>query len=262
MPESRDFYVGYLPVPPRLVRFLRRIVPALLAVALVASWSVSRAQEDPGAGVWHNDVQVLTGRIAATPYPLLRIPRPQTETGFETILLVSEGKHGAGERAAALDGQLVQARGTILERDGRRLLELADENPLAPVTGSAAPGLRNLPDKTQLTPQSLGRMTLSGEIIDPKCYSGAMKPGAGKTHKACATLCIAGGIPPMFVGFDATDQPHYYLLTDAIGQALRDAVLQDRVLPFVADDVDLSGEREIWGDLAILKLDLDSIKRR
>ena len=37
--------------------------------------------------------------------------------------------------------------------------------------------------------------TLVGEIVDTKCYLGAMKPGRGKPHRDCASLCIRGGIP-------------------------------------------------------------------
>ena len=56
-------------------------------------------------------------------------------------------------------------------------------------------------------PQVLAdNVTLKGEIIDPKCYLGAMKPGGGKTHKACAMRCIAGGIPRRQTGHDDEQQ--------------------------------------------------------
>ena len=41
-----------------------------------------------------------------------------------------------------------------------------------------------------------GPVTVSGEIVDSKCFLGVMVPGAGKTHKECASLCLRGGIPP------------------------------------------------------------------
>ncbi len=78
-------------------------------------------------------------------------------------------------------------------------------------------------------PQVLAEhVTLKGEIIDPKCYLGAMKPGGGKTHKACAMLCISGGVPPMLVTRDANKQETFYLLTTDQG-----GVANELVLPFV-----------------------------
>jgi hypothetical protein len=72
-------------------------------------------------------------------------------------------------------------------------------------------------------------ITLKGEIIDPKCYLGAMKPGGGKTHKA-RHACISGGVPPMLVTRDASKQETFYLLTTAEG-----GLAGELVLPFVGD---------------------------
>jgi len=32
--------------------------------------------------------------------------------------------------------------------------------------------------------EMISKMTLQGEIIDPKCYFGVMKPGKGKIHRS------------------------------------------------------------------------------
>ena len=72
----------------------------------------------------------------------------------------------------------------------------------------------------------LGGATLAGEIIDPKCYFGAMKPGEGKIHKACATLCLRGGIPPMFMTTDEQGRHVYYLLTKPDGRGSNHDKLQ------------------------------------
>jgi hypothetical protein len=258
MAEVGEFYVGYLRMPRALVGFLRWMLPGLIAAALAVAWFVSRAQNDPGDGVWHDDSQSFFGRIAATPYPLIRVPSTQPGGSVETILLVSEGKHGGGARIAALDGRMARVRGTILERDGRRLLELADTDAITPEDS------RSQPTEAQVSAHTivaLGAVMLRGEIIDPKCYSGAMKPGEGKTHKECATLCIAGGIPPMFVTLDDTGRRSYYLLTNPAGQALEGNVLRDAILPFVADAVEISGMLELRDDLLVLRIDLSSIRR-
>lgn len=253
MDDRSEFYVGYLKVPPALTRFLRRMLPVLIVVVPAVAWVVSRSQNDPGNGVWRDDARVMAGCIAAKPYPMIRVPSMQPGSTVETILLVSEGKHGGGERVAALDGRIARVRGTILERDGRRLLELLENDAVTPGAFLEQQEAARLASPTIIP---VGRVTLRGEIVDPKCYSGAMKPGEGKTHKECATLCIAGGIPPMFVTFNDTGRRSYYLLTNPDGEAL-----DDRILPFVADAVEIGGMLEIRDDLQLFKIDPGSIRR-
>ncbi|MBI3194182.1 MAG: hypothetical protein HYZ34_06925 [Ignavibacteriae bacterium] len=38
-------------------------------------------------------------------------------------------------------------------------------------------------------------VTLTGEIIDQKCYTTGMMGGKGEDHKECAISCIKGGLP-------------------------------------------------------------------
>lgn len=253
MADTGEFYVGYFKTPPALARFLRRVLPGMIAAALAVAWFVARSQNDPGDGVWHDDVQAFVGRIAAKPYPLIRVSSTAAGSPVETILLVSEGKHGGGDRVAALDGRIARVRGTILERDGRRLLELAENDAVTPATSHSQSEEARLASPTVVP---MGQVTLRGEIIDPKCYSGAMKPGEGKTHKECATLCIAGGIPPMFVTLDDAGRRSYYLLTNSTGEAL-----DDRILPFVADAVEISGTLEQRDDLQVLRIDPANVRR-
>ena len=256
MSDANEFYVGYLRMPAGLTRFLRWTAPVLISAALATAWSLSRSQNNPGDGVWHDDAESLVGRLSTTPYPHIRILSKQygdAAQSIETVLLVSEGKHGAGDRVAALDGRIARVRGTILERDGRRLLELSDTDVVTPEESMPEPQARRLGAHTGVT---LGPVTLQGEIIDPKCYSGAMKPGEGKAHKECATLCIAGGIPPMFVTLNAAGKRSYYLLTDPDGRAL-----DERILPFVADAVQVSGTLERRDDLQVLRINPADIRR-
>ncbi len=264
--SNEHFFVGYLETPPSIATFVRRFVTVGIVAALGVAWMISRSQDNPGEGEWHADGQSFVGRVSATPYPLIRIISDRPGSPIETILLVSQGKHGSRDAVAAFDGAIAEVRGTILERDGRRLLELAETDAIRPSTSLSkrASGLlvgANAPPATSTPSRTTGRVTLRGEIIDPKCYSGAMKPGNGKTHKECATLCIAGGIPPMFVAQNPSGEQSYFLLVDADGRALEGQVLHDRVLPFVADDVELSGDLEVRDDMTMLRLAPESIRR-
>jgi hypothetical protein len=135
------------------------------------------------------------------------------------------------------------------------MLELAagDEGlqPAAGLSESLVSRLRRPP------PEHLGTVTLRGEIIDSKCYLGAMKPGGGKTHKACAALCLAGGVPPMFVTRGADGHETYYLLASPAG-----GPVESQLHGFVGDPVEISGEVEQVDDIRFLKANPAAIRRR
>ncbi|MFN0134538.1 MAG: hypothetical protein ACKVS9_00300 [Phycisphaerae bacterium] len=251
-----DFFVGYLATPPALRRFLWRITPTALLLSIALAWLVTTQQRDPGTGVWQSgQPREYTGLIIAEPYPHLCVGSQVGESqpgGIEIILLVEVGKFGGGQRAAAFDGRIVTLTGWPLERDGRRMIELEPGDTIR--TAADDSDAR----RHQLKPQrkSIAPATLRGEIVDSKCYLGAMKPGKGKPHKECATLCIAGGIPPMLVSTDAGGSRTYSLLCDRDRRAL-----DIRLLPFVADWIELTGMRERWGDLDVLLIDVADLRR-
>ena len=43
--------------------------------------------------------------------------------------------------------------------------------------------------------KAMKEVTLTGEIIDTKCYLTGMMGGSGEEHKQCAIDCIKGGLP-------------------------------------------------------------------
>ena len=193
-----DLYVGYLPLPAKHRRFLRACV-ATLAVALAGAGAVIAAlQRDPGPAVWNTAEEVtLTGRISAHPYPSI-------ETDEGVYLVVEMGKVGGQQRLDPLHNHNAALTGYLLEREGRRMLELAPDDDAVAAHGQN--------DRPQLVHRPGAEVELVGEILDSKCYLGAMKPGDGKAHKACATLCIDGGIPPMLYARNAEGDPVYYVL--------------------------------------------------
>ncbi|PTU01929.1 hypothetical protein DBR45_14950, partial [Pseudomonas sp. HMWF031] len=92
--------------------------------------------------------------------------------------------------------------------------------------------------------------TLKGEIIDAKCFSGVMKPGAGKTHLGCAVRCISGGVPALFHTRNAQGQELDLLLLDEQGDAVNDRVLDRVALP-----LEIRGEVLKLNDLLLLRAD-------
>ena len=245
---KREFYVGYLKTPSGIKRGLLVLVPLLLVSMVVVAALVPAEQDDPGTGTWDLDTTTeLTGVVLAEPYPQVLVA--QDGGGVRTVLLASQVKSGVHDRVTEISGQTATVRGNLIERDGRALMTLLDD--ASGVEAASALGGTALP-----TPQATGRFELTGQIIDPKCYLGAMKPGEGKIHKACATLCIKGGVPPMFMTRDADDQRTLYLLTGANGEAVFDSIER-----YIADPITAEGVIERHGDLAWFKIDAATIAR-
>lgn len=261
-PDPDEIYVGYLPVPPRQRRFLRVAVPvgAWLLCAMTFLWA--RSQNAPGISRWDDQhARTFSGLVIAEPYPMLFVDDADG-AGSTPLLLVEVGKHG-GQRAAVFHGKRVTVSGWVLRRDGRTMLEMEPgAAAFSPKKGTSDPLLTERePSMPPVT--VIGRSTLRGEIVDAKCYLGAMRPGEGKTHKDCATLCIRGGIPPVLVVNGRTGNPEYYLLTNEQGGAL-----DVSVLPLVADPVEMTGVVGTWGGsgggeggLRVLRVGVKDIRR-
>lgn len=246
MPESRDeFYVGYLPIPVGHLRFIRITVPVMLWILVVCSTAIVYFQRSPGDAVWDQGKPIQrTGVLCERPYPHVVV-----EPGDATpVFLVEQGKRGAIVRCQGLDGKVVRITGWKLERDGREIIELAPEAAAIEVLSSEAP--------SQPTQRDLGEVSLTGEIVDYKCFLGAMKPGDGKSHKACAALCISGGIPPMLVTQDVNGARQYVLLAGSDGGPLATSISE-----LAGEPVRVAGRVREVGALRMLSILPDAIVR-
>ena len=114
----------------------------------------------------------------------------------------------------------------------------------------------NLPMLTGLETIPLGRQTLTGEIVDSKCFLGVMNPGQLLPHRACAIRCISGGIPPVLLVRQTNGSAIYLLLVSADGKPVN-----KQVLNIVAEPVQITGEVERQDDLLILRADPKTILR-
>ncbi len=249
MADDGDFYVGYKPdAPASLARFVRgRLLIVLVAcVALAAVFSASQrpfAQSNFEFGT----VRSFEGWIEAKPYPTLIVERPGTGAGTSRYLLVVFGKHGAGDAVSGLDGQRVRLDGTLVYRDHRTMIEIADGT-IEQVAGAGPPPSSVIED--------LGRQTIRGEIVDSKCFLGVMKPGNLKPHRACATRCISGGIPPVLLARDASGIATYYLLVSSEGRTVN-----SEVLDMVAEPLEVTGTLRRAGDQLVLYADPGTYRR-
>ncbi len=247
--RSKEPFVGYAPTPGVDRRFLL----GLSAVGLVGlgglGWTIAHSQAGPGRGAWDMGTPVtLSGSVSAAPYAHLR---RFANGGVQTALLGCETKCGATERleAIAFESGSAQVRGTLLQRDGYAMLATASSPDwITPDAGVIEPPAPVLED--------LGETTLSGEILDTKCWFGAMRPNEGLSHKACAMLCIANGVPPYFGVRDAHGRERALMITDPEGGALVQPILS-----FVAEPVRATGRIVRIDDLFQFRMDPATLDR-
>lgn len=235
-----DLFIGWAKAPAVDRRFLLGAMPLTLAATTGLGWLVARELDDPGAGRWEQGAtHVVEGVLSAKPYPMIRVRDEAAPFGMRSVLIVAQGKCTSGLKLADMDGLPVKASGVLIARKDRRMLEvpLSLNQWLEPLETAAAA-------VAAPRPESLGRARLAGQIMDSKCFFGVMRPGRGKTHKACAALCIRGGIPPSYWARDAEGRESVLLMTDAGGGPMGEAIL-----PFVADPVEAEGELVRVGDL-------------
>jgi len=249
-PSQDDFFIGWAKSPPRALKPLLAAVAATLILGFVGlALAIGAAKPDPGPGAFRFDWgrQTVEGVVAARPYPTLTVVKGAEHIPVgHTIMLVGQGKRGVQSQAEALDGQLAEASGVVLKRGELDMLQARggpDGLKAAEADAAAAAPAGDAP---------LGRWRLTGEVCDGKCLAGAMRPGAGLAHKACANLCLYGGAPPVFVSAGPVEGEVFFLLADADGGPVGEALYD-----LVGRLTTLEGEIVRRGDLLIFQADID-----
>lgn len=247
MPDTSndEFYIGYSPkAPVHTAKHTLLVIVVHLVLSMAGAALVIAGMRDPGDGTWETGQPVVVqGVLVKDPFPALVVPETRT-----TILLVNFGKQGAQGRLAMLEeGTQVEVAGYPLRRGGADMLEiLPDVEPKAiGVATEGAPASWNGDSRT-----------FRGEIVDSKCYLGAMKPGDGKAHKACAARCISGGIPPVLVCWHADGPPDLFMLASSTG-----GPPGEWILPLVGESVEVTGEMGQMGSLRLLRVTPGGIRR-
>lgn len=199
------------------------------------------------------NLRTITGVYYDAPFPML-----VADVGIlpdslsRNILLVGFGKFGANATMQALEkqhgvlsGKKIMLEGTLIYGEGKTLMEL---------TGNEESLIQIMDDPALPTPalSAVNTETLSGEILDTKCFFGVMKPGEGKPHKSCAIRCVSGGIPPALQ--QETDRGNqYFLVLDSEGNPINKAIL-----PYVGERLYAKGRTGQWLGWDILYLDIEN----
>ena len=232
---SDNFYIGYLPSSPApLARHTRRALVTLALLGGGTVFTLALAQAPfADAAFEYGHPRPVAGRLIAHPYPMLEVAEPGATRRY---LLAAPGKSGAAHLVAPFDGRAVSLLGTLARRGNTRLLEVVS---ITATDSAAAPG----------SPQTdLGDFTLTGEIVDSKCWSGVMNPGEGKTHLDCAVRCLSGGITPLLVIRDGRGNERHLVLTDQRG-----APMPRSLLPSVGRPVSVRGRVLREADLYFIR---------
>ncbi len=258
MREEKDFYIGWKEeVPPENASFLKKILILLFILIPILVFAVVFFQKPFNNFKFEfGKTTSITGTYYENPIPILIADKGMLADSLShDIILVGYGKFGAKgiiknieKDKGSLNGKKITLEGTLIYGDGKTLLELtAAEKALKEVL--------NMPTKKPLAKLMTKDISLAGEIIDPKCYFGVMKPGEGKIHKSCAIRCISGGIPPVLKTKNKQNLNQYYLLLDQSGQAIN-----KQVLPFVAEQITISGKTNQVSNWDVLYINIDELK--
>jgi hypothetical protein len=265
MNDKNDFYIGWMAkAPVSYAKHVKKVVLLLVILVIIAAVTLSLQQKKFSTSSFEfGQLTQVKGIYQSFPVPSVKVITQQDVFGqasYLTMPLVGYGKFGAEgviteleqEKNTKLDGKEVIFKGTLLYSDGKTLLQI-DKND-APLLKVEEPA-----DPVAIKPviRELGNVDLRGEILDPKCYFGVMKPGHGKPHRDCAIRCIAGGMSPVLWVRNEKGEANYYLLLNSEGKKMNDE-LKD----YIADPVSVKAKAVQYDDWVILYLDSkESIKR-
>ena len=260
--EKKDFFIGWDKGIPRVSRknLIIFISVVYISIPLLVFMLVKNQSIFNDHKFEFQNIQTVQGIYYAEPIPMLRINSIDSSKYTNPYLIfVGYGKKGAlsimekiQKKHGSLVGQEIQIAGTLLYGDGHGLLELTQKEKsfIKKITHSEKHA--TLENKSiSIPPKGIDENAqvqtankIKGEIIDPKCYFGVMKPGGGKVHKSCAIRCISGGIPPIFkVSLDSPNpsanemaRHQYYILRKKGNPQFYKEILQ-----YVGEEVVITG---------------------
>ncbi len=257
--KDKEFYIGWQDqAPPGVAARIKKAVLILIAIAGLTGLAFVFGQKPFASSTFElGRLRTLEGVVYLDPIPCLKLLAGKDAEGqnqYQRVLLIGFGKHGAKPTLEAiekaqgipLNGKGVRLEGQLIYYDGLPAMELTRGE--AAFKGFTESGFQEF----FTLPKDLGAAIFQGEILDPKCYLGVMRPGEGKPHRSCAVRCIEGGIPPLFRTQTAGGDRQYFFLLGPDGEPVNREVAQ-----YVADDIQFCGRMEVWDDWLVIKMDSD-----
>lgn len=242
--NEEEFFIGWQSQPPSgIAAFLKAVTLVVLLGAVALGAAFPLFQQTLGTGRFQmGNVRDFSGVMIAEPVPMLLTAEPEPDSGQSVFLLVNPLKYGFDPDVARSHHlKPVSLKGVLIYDDGLAMIEVAKGSVSA--SGEAK--------SLDLGPiEDLGVQTLRGEIVDSKCYLGVMNPGVLKPHRACAIHCIRGGIPPVFLLRGEDGELIRLILTGPGGEPIN-----QQILDFVADPVEITGQVRKCGSLYFLAAD-------
>lgn len=246
-----DFFIGWQKeIPSPFLSVLKRVIYITILLITGLAIILVRYQNQYEGGHFNKyEITEIEGILRSNPLPLLEVTK---DSKTQYIVLVSPGKFGAekslfNNNDSAIYDRIVSMKGKLISRQGYTLLEVMNFNLLNP-------NHERIKNTNQLIPK--GSIQLTGEIADPKCFLGVMRPGYGATHRDCAIRCISGGITPMLYTSHKNGSKEYYLLINPEHPSITEGII-----PYVADQVSVCGELSQLGEWNIFSPDLKTISR-
>ncbi len=265
MNQKDDFFIGYLPKAPKSYqkRTVTFVIFAMLLMITITIIVVLSQRGFASSTFEYGQLTKVEGLISLEPIPNIKALYGQDENNqpiFQTIPLIGFGKFGAESTLEKIrptlkngfEKTVVTLEGTLIHRDGKALLELTNnENSLVAQSNDLGV-FQNMTPKIEM----IGQKALRGEIVDPKCFFGIMKPGHSKPHRSCAIRCISGGIPPfLWIEFE-NGTNDFYILRGEKGE-----IINQDILSYVGDKIELTGNVEIYDDWKMLFINPANIER-
>ncbi len=253
MSKKNDFYIGYVdeiaaPTKKKLKRTVLLFATILVLTAVV--FSISQKPFDNSTFELTNETKI-SGIYHESPYPMLQVTID--EGSFKNIILLGFGKFGANayldklkEQEGSLLNKQLSITGNLIYFNGKTLLQITNDQKIT---------LEKKEKTTLKAPLLVGNFELEGEIVDPKCYFGVMKPGLGKIHRSCAVRCVSGGTPPVLVTTKGSFS-QYFLLTNMKGESIN-----NDILPYIGQPSRLKGVVEKLEDWYVMKIDISDIEK-
>jgi methionine sulfoxide reductase heme-binding subunit len=257
------FYIGWQANAASVFKqFAKKASISITVITLLAAILISFNQQHIASSYFTDgNPPSYKGQLIAVPFPAIRTIAGKDIYGnpvIKTYPLVNTWKRGADGAVISFlrthgNNSFVQITGATIESDGMQLIQLNNggqsiscgnthtENgkdtsccSVECFTKKNIDLLNN--DNTPILPvnstpffppadlKPLGNVALKGEIIDPKCYFGAMNPGQGKPHRSCAVRCIEGGIMPVLKYKEAGGKTGYAIIMGENGEPVNQLI--------------------------------------